>query len=288
MEEITAALYVKAFLYYGSWLAFPLLVWFLRRRWYILTVLAVLFIYARFVEPKVLLVNHYKIETGFKAKYALIADTHLGIYNDASILKRTVEKINKENVDALFIAGDFTYEPQFDDMKELFSALSEVKVPMYAVLGNHDCERPGPPIRSELEKVLLSLGVKVITNEIIQLGDVKIVGLGSRWAKEDDVSLLSRFEKKENVVVLTHNPDTALSYKKNHYPDLTLAGHTHGGQIRIPFLYKKVIPVEGEVLWDQGLYDYKNGKVFVTSGIGEVGLPLRFLIPPAIDILELY
>jgi len=61
---------------------------------------------------------------------------------------------------------------------------------------------------------------------------------------------------------------------------LTLAGHTHGGQIRIPYLYKKVIPVRGDVLWDQGLYSFKNEKVFVTSGIGEIGLPMRFLIPP--------
>ncbi len=89
--------------------------------------------------------------------------------------------------------------------------------------------------------------------------------------------------------MLTHNPDTALSYAPNHYPDLTLAGHTHGGQVRIPYLYKRMIPVLGvDILWDQGLYRYKNGQVFVTSGIGEVGLPLRFLIPPVIDVLELY
>ena len=288
MENMTTILYIKFFIYYGSWLVFPLLYWFVKKRWVVMIVLSALFIYARFVEPQLLFVNHYKIQTGFKAKYALIADIHLGIYNNESILERTVEKINNEEVDAVLIAGDFTYEPQFDDMKKLFSSLSKVNIPVYAVLGNHDCERPGPAIRDELEKVLTALNVQVITNKAVELNSVTLVGLGSLWAKDNEMGLLDKYTKEDNVVVLTHNPDTTLDYMPNHHPDLTLAGHTHGGQVRIPYLYKKVIPVRGDVLWDQGLYTFEDEKVFVTSGIGEIGLPLRFLIPPAIDILTLY
>ena len=288
MEQMTSILYVKFFIYYGSWLIFPFLYWFLKKRWVFFILLSLLFIYARFIEPKLLFVNHYKIETGFKAKYALIADIHLGIYNNASILERTVDKINEENVDAVLIAGDLTYEPQFDDMKLLFSSLKKLNVPVYAVLGNHDCQKPGPDIRDELEEVLTSFGVQVITNKAVLLNGITILGLGSHWAKDDEVSLLDKYTKKDKVVVLTHNPDTTLDYLPTHYPDLTLAGHTHGGQVRIPYLYKKIIPVRGDVLWDQGLYVFEDKKVFVTSGIGEIGLPLRFLIPPVIDVLELY
>ena len=289
MEHLTLIMGIKLTIYYGSWLAFPLLYLFMKKRRWILLLLAVLFIYARFIEPQILFVNHYKIKTGFKAKYALIADMHLGIYNNQRILERTVEKINALDVDAVMIAGDFTYEPQFDDMRELFAPLSKLKVPVFAVLGNHDCERPGPKVREELSIILEKYGVKLITNQEVQLNGVTILGLGSRWAREDDVRLLDRYSKEDKVVVLTHNPDTALSYDPHRAPDLTLAGHTHGGQVRIPYLYKMVIPVTGiDILWDQGLYAYKNGQVFVTSGIGEVGLPFRFLIPPVIDVLELY
>ena len=84
---------------------------------------------------------------------------------------------------------------------------------------------------------------------------------------------------------MAHNPDTALEYE-NSIPDITICGHTHGGQIRIPFLYKQTIPCEGN--FDQGLYETKYGKVFVTAGLGEVGLPMRLGIPPTIEILELY
>jgi len=288
MEQMSSILYVKFFIYYGSWLIFPFLYWFLKKRWVFFILLSLLFIYARFIEPKLLFVNHYKIETGFKAKYALIADIHLGIYNNASILERTVDKINEENVDAVLIAGDLTYEPQFDDMKLLFSSLKKLNVPVYAVLGNHDCRKPGPDIRDELEEVLTSFGVQVITNKTVLLNGITILGLGSHRAKDDEVSLLDKYTKKDKVVVLTHNPDTTLDYLPTHYPDLTLAGHTHGGQVRIPYLYKKIIPVRGDVVWDQGLYVFEDKKVFVTSGIGEIGLPLRFLIPPVIDVLELY
>jgi len=278
----------KIYLLYGSYLSFPFLWWMLRRRNYFFIFLSILFIYARFVEPKILLLNHYKIETGFKAKYALVADIHLGVYNDESILKRVVEKVNTQDVEALLIAGDFTYEPKIKNLEKLFRPLQDVKVPVYAVLGNHDKRRPGANLDRELVTVLTKLGVHVIDNQEVKLNGVTILGLGSHWADEDEVSLISKHTKEENLLVLTHNPDTTLNYPLNHVADVTLVGHTHGGQVRIPWLYHYAIPVSGKIPWDQGEYDYKHHKVFITSGVGIIGLPLRFLIPPVVDIIEFY
>ena len=278
----------KIYLLYGSYLSFPFLWWMLRRRNYFFIFLSILFIYARFVEPKILLLNHYKIETGFKAKYALVADIHLGVYNDESILKRVVEKVNSQDVEALLIAGDFTYEPKIKNLEKLFRPLQDVNVPVYAVLGNHDKRRPGANLDRELVTVLTKLGVHVIDNQEVKLNGVTILGLGSHWANEDEVSLISKHTKEENLLVLTHNPDTTLNYPLNHVADVTLVGHTHGGQVRIPWLYHYAIPVSGKIPWDQGEYDYKHHKVFITSGVGIIGLPLRFLIPPVVDIIEFY
>ena len=278
----------KLIIFYGSYLAFPLFYWVVKKRNYFFIFLGIVFIYSRFIEPKIVLVNHYKIETGFKAKYALIADMHLGIYNDETILNKVVQKINEQEVDALLIAGDFTYEPELEALEKLFSPLKKVNVPIYAVLGNHDKQRPGPKLDQELIAVLTKLGINLIENEAVNFKGVTILGLGSHWADEDEIALLQNYRQDENLVVLTHNPDSTLDYPLNHTADITLVGHTHGGQVRIPWLYHKMIPVTGEVPWNQGEYHYKNHKVFITSGVGMVGLPFRFLIPPVVDVLELY
>ena len=62
---MTNILYTKLSIYYGSWLVFPLLYWFAKKRWFMMALLSLLFIYARFIEPQLLFVHHYKIETGF-------------------------------------------------------------------------------------------------------------------------------------------------------------------------------------------------------------------------------
>ncbi|MEA2029130.1 MAG: metallophosphoesterase [Campylobacterota bacterium] len=279
---------LKLIIYYGSWLVFPLLFWAIVKRRIIFAILFVLFIYARFVEPNMVVVEHHKIQTGFEARYALISDMHLGIYNDASILEKAVDKINTLDIDAVMITGDFTYKPQFDDLEKLFAPLSKLKVPIFAVLGNHDCQRPGPNIRQALEDTLKHLGVKLLNNESQNFNGITIVGVGSRWANEDSVEILKEYSPKDRVILLAHNPDSVLDISPKQYPDITLAGHTHGGQIRLPYLYKKVLPIEGEFLWDRGLHHYQKHKVFVSSGMGQVGLPLRFLVPPVVDVIELY
>jgi len=290
MDKISFIIYLKIFIFYASYLVFPLLYFSVAKRWKVLILFSLLFIYARFIEPNLLFVNHYKIKTGFKAKYALFSDIHLGLYNNEKILERIVAKINAlKDIDAVLIAGDFTYEPKIANMPILFKPLSKIKVPVYAVLGNNDCEKPGPKLKKELKKILKQLNVRVLENESIKLKGVNILGLGSLCAHNSNINLISTFKKEDNLVVLTHDPDVALEYNTSKdFPDLSLMGHTHGGQIRIPYLYQKMIPIYGDVAWDQGLYQYKNTQVFVTSGIGMIGLPLRFLIPPVIDVLELY
>lgn len=249
--------------------------------------ITILFIYARFIERNIIITRNTNIKIGFNAKIVVIADMHLGVYKDRNFLKRVVNKINKQkNINAVLISGDFTFYPS-KDLITLFSPLKDIKVPVYAVLGNHDSGMPGPPIQKQLKEALKINDVIFLDNEsaIIPNIDIIVLGLGDNFASQDDISKIEKYNIQDNLIVLTHNPDTTLSYK-NSIPDITIAGHTHGGQIRIPFLYKVVIPCVGN--FDKGLYNTFIGKVFVTSGLGEVGLPLRFGIPPVIDILDFY
>ena len=90
-------------------------------------------------------------------------------------------------------------------------------------------------------------------------------------------------------MLLTHNPDTAEVVPDTFDYDLMLAGHTHGGQLRLPLLYKRAIPTQWP--FDKGLHVYPSGGgdrlVYVTPGTGMVGLPMRFLMPPQVDMITL-
>ncbi len=294
---------MQNFIFFSSYLAIPFFIFLIlfiskkRKNLYknkillllfiIIFLTTISFIYSRFIERNIILTKTTKIETGFPAKLIVIADLHLGVYKNIDFLKRIVKKINKiENVDAVLIPGDFTYYSP-ENLEVLFSPLKNIKFPVYAILGNHDSEQPGPPIQAKLQKALENNGVIFLHNSSSAIGskNIKILGLGDKDADQDDVSKINEFKKSDNLIVIAHNPDTTLKYE-NSIPDLTISGHTHGGQIRVPFLYKQIIPCEGD--FNQGLYETKYGKVFVTAGLGETGLPMRLGVPPTIEVLELY
>ncbi len=250
-----------------------------------LVALNLIFIYARFIEPNIILENYTGIKVGFKTKIVVISDLHLGVYKGKDFLSRVVTRINliKEK-DAVIIPGDLVYFPD-TDLDELFSPLKGIDCPVYAVLGNHDSYQRNYKFINKLKDSLVQNNVVVLENESIKLKNINILGLGDHWSIDDDISKINEFSIEDNLIVITHNPDTTLMYK-NSIADLTISGHTHGGQIFIPFIYKFFIPCKGD--FEKGLYENLNGKVFVSSGIGETALPMRFGVPPVIDILNLY
>ena len=277
-------------IYFASFLVFPflgiLIYWLLRRRANLfliicLMALSILFIWARFIEPQIILVRQQKIDIGFSGKIALIADIHAGIYKNEKFIKRVVAKINQQQPEVILIAGDFLYA--CDDVNKYFSSLTMLKAPVYAVLGNHDFYSPNCP-RVELIEALTQQGVKILDNSAMTLPNFTLLGLSDYMFGRDGTAMLNNYTQSDNLIVMTHNPDTILNYP-NKTADLTVCGHTHGGQVRIPWIYKHVIPTQGD--FDQGLTQEKNTQLFITSGLGEYGLPLRFLNPPAIDTLEL-
>jgi predicted MPP superfamily phosphohydrolase len=285
-------LFLKQAIYYGSYLVFPFVAYVVfrlwrdsRNRWIGIAFVAgsLLFVWARFVEPQIILIREHRATVGFPARIALIADLHMGLYKRPSFLERLVEKLNALDVDVVLIAGDLTSEP-YRPLDGLFAPLAKLRHKAYAVRGNHDSERPGPPIERELREVLSRHGVKLLENETANVGSFLLVALGDHWAGNDRAEMLKTLRETDNVIVLTHNPDTAPRLPAG-IADVTLAGHTHGGQIRIPGLYRMAIPTDGP--FDRGWHDLPNTRVFVTSGVGETGLPLRFMVPPVVDVIVL-
>jgi uncharacterized protein len=291
-------LLIKQCLFHGSWLVFPFIAWLLwgmrkaGHRVFAAVVLAgcLVFAWARFFEPQMLRVRATTLAgTGARADIALISDIHLGVYKGRGFLERLVRRLDALPVQAVVIAGDLTYEPQDEDLGDLFEPLAQLRVPVYAVLGNHDQQAPGPDIDRPLREALRRHGVHIIEGRIVEDAQgFRWAGLGDRWARKDDPRFLKASPSSRPTLVVAHNPDSAM----NLAPDdaaLVLAGHTHGGQIRIPWLYRRVIPSAHGFDRGEQLAQVPGGavRVFTTTGTGEIGLPLRLFNPPTIDVLHL-
>ncbi len=300
----------KLAIFWGAYTCFPLLILFAagvaRGGWRTRAVAAALFAatgvvaYARFIEPQ-LLVTHREtiILPGASAsspaiRIALFGDPHIGLFGNAMPIDRIVRRINAENVDGAFLAGDLTYHPDPDDIGHAFSALEELDAPLFVVFGNHDVGFPGDDLTGPLMTALGSAGAQIVHNRAIEtdLGGRRVIvaGASDLWQRRQDFSFSQALTGGLTILLLTHNPDTARVVPDDFAYDLMLAGHTHGGQIRLPFLYQRIIPTEWP--FDKELHHFPapggDRLVYVTSGTGMVGLPMRFLMPPRVDILTLH
>jgi len=296
--------FVKLAIFYASWLA-PFTAIFLllavaRRRGFQRLVHAVgaallaAFCYARFVEPRILLTVEHEamLERCFpgagSARLAIFSDAHEGLFANAIPVSRIVRRINETGPDAVMIAGDFVYFLAPQRFEAAFKAFAKLRAPAFAVLGNHDVGLPGPDVGADLSPALEAQGVRMIDDKGARLDvngrEIEIVGLSDLWAKNQNRNLLEDRGSRPRLV-LTHNPGTIRELRKPESVDLMIAGHTHGGQINIPFVTCALTSACAVVRY--GFLETDRGPVFVTSGTGMVGLPLRFNAAPRIDVINL-
>jgi uncharacterized protein len=248
----------------------------------IATIGSIVALYGFYVEPSRLLVRETTISFERPARFALVSDLHVGMYQNEKQVAKLVRALNQLDIDAVLVAGDWTYEPR-QPLAQLLEPFAHCRHRVFSVPGNHDEERPGPNLRTELRSALIKHGVTPIEGTARDFNGIQIVGLGDRWAGKDYVP---EFDPKLPTIALAHNPDSIAQLTGTPI-GLLLAGHTHGGQIDLPLfsLWKlKGITREGFV---RGLYDRYGKRVFVTSGTGMTSIPMRLFQPPVIDIVNL-
>lgn len=245
--------------------------------------LAVAAFYARSIEPEQIVVRETAMEVGAALRVALISDLHIGLFQGRARVQQIVEALNRLDVDVVLVAGDWTYEPR-EPLIEMLAPLAQSRHRILSVPGNHDEEMPGPPLAAELRAALIAHRVEPIEGRAVAVKGVHFVGMGDRWAQKDIVAFVASTHGV--FVALAHNPDSI--DRLTHTPIRTLlAGHTHGGQINLPFATARVLKSATQGNFKRGLYPQGERQVFVTSGMGTVGLPLRLFQPPVIDVLVL-
>jgi hypothetical protein len=169
-------------------------------------------------------------------------------------------------------------------------------------LGNHETATyfytrpPNYEIQEAVRGALTGLGIKILENSSkkVTVGEQSfyLIGLGDLWSKTLDVEKAFADLNDDDLarIVLVHNPDAIIEMKaKNKTADLFLAGHTHGGQVRLPIFGPiGIIPTKLGQKYDKGWFDFGGIKMFITSGLGETSARARLFNLPEIVLLTIY
>ncbi|WNR43782.1 metallophosphoesterase [Paenibacillus roseipurpureus] len=218
------------------------------------------------------------------------SDTHIGSYYNIGHLAQLVDLLLQHEPDILCFTGDLFDSKVGRITDEVIPLLSQLQAPMgkFAVLGNHDMRMGSARIKTILEKS----GFTVLVNESQRVkrgdGSIHVVGVDEMLHGRPDLPrALKDVSKDEFVLLLAHEPDFAdIAWK---YPvDLQLSGHSHGGQIRIPFYGSLFMPELGQK-YSLGLYKFEGSDfhVYTNRGIGTTLFPIRFNCRPEISVFVL-
>jgi uncharacterized protein len=230
-------------------------------------------------------------------RIAHISDFHYAEFTEAFFIKRVVEQVNLLDPDIVVMTGDFIttgFWPARETIRfagECAEILSRVQSPMrYAVLGNHDSTVKAyeQAVIDELE----TYGIPVLVNRALPLerggGRLWFAGTGDALGHQvrlDQAIPDAARKDGEPVILLVHEPDI-LPAVARYGVDLMLSGHTHGGQVRIPFLPAMFLPPLGRH-YVEGLFRLGPTQLYVNRGVGTVNLPFRLNCPPEITLITL-
>lgn len=291
--------FLQLALFHGSWLLFPamleaaLILWNRARQrlWRpatgaaLVLLLALVGAWARFVEPNVLIVRTTVVPAPLDLNIALVADIHVGLFTRPDKLRQMVDRLNAMHVDLVLFAGDLTYDPP-RDLRAALAPLRKLDMPMYAVLGNHDVQLPGPPLQARIQAALEGAPVTFIEHRALDFPNFRLAGLHDYWTALDDADFLRKLPQDKPLLILMHQPHTLRKLHGVHFA-LAMAGHTHGGQVALPWVTAHLFKAERDEIYIDGLYHTPIGELFVTSGVGFTGVPVRLNCPSRIDLLEL-
>lgn len=259
----------------------------------IIIIILGIFIYARFIEPNLLIVKSLDIisNTNYNNNIRVVffSDTHFGNMYDESKLEDIVDKINNLNADLVVFGGDLidSYYKFPPDTSYIQSKLKQINASIgkYSIYGNHDY---GGGAEKVFKEIMKNSDFTILENEIEVLSkwNIKLIGLDDYLLGNPDKSIVDNIDKNSYNILISHAPDIIDAMNMNNI-NFTISGHTHGGQVTVPILTKKFLPPGGKK-YVKGFFDItNNSKLYVTSGIGLTKVNFRFLNIPEILVFDI-
>jgi predicted MPP superfamily phosphohydrolase len=222
-----------------------------------------------------------------------ISDIHIGKRFDYNYIIESFKKATEFNPDFVVYTGDYvsTYkdEVQYKELEEVLNNCVKGKLGTVGILGNHDYGRNWSQreVADNISKMLTEKGITLLRNEQKEFEGLNFIGFDDYWGlnfKPENV--MNDYDNSRPNVLLCHNPDVCDLDVWNNYQGWILAGHTHGGQCKPPFLDPPMLPVKNK-RYSAGKIELSNDRLlYINRALGHLW-QVRFNVRPEITIFEL-
>ena len=225
------------------------------------------------------------------ARLAQLSDLHIGHQVDDSYLLETFARVRAIAPDIVVYTGDFTTESRdtIDHAGRMFPHLPLGSRATFGILGNHDYGSgwSETSVADNLAVLAQSVGVQMLRNETREVDGLQVMGLDDLWSGLFDVQkAIAATDLSRPAIAITHNPDTADEPGWGDYSGWILAGHTHGGQCKPPFLPPPMLPVKNR-RYTSGEFELSDGRrMYINRGVGHL-LQVRFNARPEVTLFQL-
>ena len=221
-----------------------------------------------------------------------LSDIHVGSGIDQAFISQQLQRVQALSPDFVVYTGDFiSYKTgkQLDKLSQVLQHAPLGRLGTAAVLGNHDYGHgwQQSEVAAELIQRVSDAGIPVLRNEVRPFAGLHIAGIddywGTNYAPEKITAVL---DPTAPTIMLCHNPDVVDQPVWNGYQGWILSGHTHGGQVKPPFLPPPMLPVKNK-LYTSGTFDLTDGRfLYISRGLGTT-MSVRFNARPEVTIFTL-
>jgi predicted MPP superfamily phosphohydrolase len=230
------------------------------------------------------------------ARLVQLSDMHVGPRVDDEYLVSALQRVAALRPDIVVVTGDFmsirydkpTRDLELGQLRHVLSHLPRGRLATLGVLGNHDYGRnwAEPEVAARVVAEAERAGMRVLRNEVATVNGLDVIGVDDLWARRSDTKRVLAARTSNAALALCHNPDAMDELPWGDYKGWVLAGHTHGGQCKPPFLPPPLVPVRNK-RYTAGEIPLANGRrLYINRGLGHL-IRVRFNVRPEITAFAL-